>query len=344
MTPAPPQPRRRAWNPALGALAAVLLLVAAAVLLNRPSGEEEPPPTGEPTTATPTEAEPLEVSESTTLTVPDTQRLESYSFEAEAGSTYLLRFEATTRKPQGSPGDAMYFGSSLACGGPTESTMRSVGATQNVRTGEAVSLRNQFLLEIEEDGEYACRLLVFSPNAEVAAAGTTAHIEARWSATRAEAGAVEASAGEHLPRLVEPTADAAAFVQEMDLSAQESRELNILGTVHVTTCTEEEGSSEDGRTWCLEDDVDRDGSAVTVTYRLEAVGSDEEVCEIREVNVARAQVDRHSHHQIFHVNEHPVLPQELCGTSARLAVSVENDGPAPLLVHRASSTLVILPG
>lgn len=344
MTPAPPPPRKRAWKQALGALTVVLLLIAAVVLLNLPGGEETPPPTGDPTSATPAEREPLEVSESTTLTVPDTQRLESYSFEAEAGSTYLLRFEATTSKPQRSPGDAMYFGSSLACGGPTESTMRSVGATQNVRTGEEVSLRNQFLLEIEEDGEYACRLLVFSPNAEVAAAGTTAHIEARWSATRAEAGAVEASAGEHLPRLVEPTAGAEAFVQEIDSALVESKELNVLGTVHVTTCTEEEGSSEDGRTWCLENDVDRAGSAVTVTYRLEALGRAGEVCESREVNVAEAQVDRHSHHQVFHVDEHVVLPQDLCGTSARLVVTAENDGPAPLLVHRASSTLVILPG
>src|SRR5699024_1103459 len=109
------------------------------------------------------------------------------------------------------------------------------------------------------------------------------------SATMADAEAVESPAGEFLPRLVEPTAGAEAFVQEIDSALAESRELSILGTVHVTTCTEAEGSSEDGRTWCLEDEVDRYGSAVTLIYRLEALGSDGEVCESREVNVAEAQ-------------------------------------------------------
>lgn len=343
MTQAPPPPRRNAWKRWPGAIVVVLLLVGAAMLLNLPDGGEPPSPISESTSETPSAEDPLEIVESTTLTVPDTRRLESHKFEAEAGSTYLLRFEATTTKPPGSQGDAMYFGASLACGGPTDSTLRSVGATQNVRTGEEVSLRNQFLLEIEEPGRHACRLLVFSPNAEVAAAGATAEVNTRWSATRVDAGAVEAPADEHLPHLVKTGEDADAFSQELNRDPTGASELRALGTVHVTTCTEVEGSSEDGRTWCPEDLVDQSGSDATITYRLEALGSDGEVCQSRDVNIAGAQVDRHSHHQIFHVDERVVLPQDLCGTSARLVVTVENGGPAPLLVHRASSTLVIIP-
>lgn len=343
MTQAPPPPRRSAWRRGLGALVIVLLLAAAALLLNRPDGEEPSPPTSGSSSETSSKDDPLEVTESTTLTVPDTQRLESHSFDAEAGSTYLLQYDATTTKPPASQGDAMYFGASLACSGPTDGTLRSVGGTQNARTGEEVSIQSQFLLDIEESGRYACRLLVFSPNAEVAAAGTTAEVDTRWSATRVDAGAIEVSADEHLPRLVATGEEADAFVQGTSSDPARTPELRVLGTVHVTTCTEVEGSSEDGQTWCPEDLVDRSGSDTTITYRLDALGNDGEVCESRDVDVADAEVDRHSHHQIFHLEDRVTIPPDLCGTSVRLVVTVENKGPAPLLVHRASSTLVIIP-
>lgn len=344
MTQGPLPPHRRPWKQVLGVLVVVLLLFASAMLYVLQDGDQRTPRNSGPDSETPATTEPLEVSESTMLTVPDTQRLETYSFEAEAGSTYLLQFESTTTKPQGSPGDAMYFGASLACGGPTESTLRSVGATQNVRTAEEVSIRSQFLLEIEEPGRYACRLLVFSPNAEVAAAGTTADVATRWTATLVDPDAVEGLADERLPRLVEAGEAADAFVQELDSSLTGRSEIRVLGTMHLTTCTEVEGSSEDGRTWCPKGLVNPAGSAATITYRFEGLDGDGKVCESRKVDVADAEVDRYSHHQTFHVDKRIAVPEDLCGPSARLVITVGNGGPAPLLVHRASSTLVIIPG
>ena len=37
-----------------------------------------------------------------------------------------------------------------------------------------------------------------------------------------------------------------------------------------------------------------------------------------------------------------ILPAEPCGTTARLRVDLRNDGPAPLVVHRANSSALLV--
>src|SRR5699024_1174131 len=285
----------------------------------------------------------LEVVDRTTLSVPETLRMEGRSFEADVEETYLLQFEATTTKPTNSAGDAMYFGASLACGGPNGGTLRSVGGTQNVRSSEQVTISNQFLLRIEESGSHTCRLSLNSPNEDAVAAGTEAVVDTRWTATRVEGFAVEASADEQLPRAIDPGEKATAFSVSVDVEDFPKREIDVLGTLHVTTCTGTNGSREDGRTWCEEEGVDLDGSGVEVTYHTDVLDASGEVCASAVGSRTRARIVRFTHHRMLHVAQPFREPLSTCRSSARMVVTVQNAGPAPVVVHRSTSTLVVLP-
>ncbi|ATG50895.1 hypothetical protein CFK38_04650 [Brachybacterium vulturis] len=276
--------------------------------------------------------------------MPDTMRLPGRTFEAEGGSTYLVEFEATALKPEGSPGSAMYFGASLACGGPDGGTIRSVGGTQNVRSGERVTIRNQFLLDADRSGNYACRVSFSSPSDEAAAAGTTATIDSTWSVAPARSEAVEVPADERLPRLVQPGERAAVFRAERETSDAWGDHSDLLSTVHVTSCTMVNGSTEDGRTWCPEDQVDPAGSAVELTYRLVSIDGNGEVCDSRTIDVEDARIERLTHHLVLHGDAPIAHPADACGTRLRFVVALENEGPAPLVIHRSNSTFVMNTG
>lgn len=342
MPPTTPRLGGRTWRWVLAIFAAVMLLVVTSVLVWNFAGDEEQPSDVHPTSVQPTENAQLEVAGSATLTVPDTLRMESDAFEAEAGDTYLLEFEATAEKPSDSPGDAMYFGANLACGGPDGGTLRSVGGTQNVLTGEEVTIRNQFLLTIEDSGSHACRLSLNSPNEDAAASGTDAPMTTHWSASRVEATALEASADERLPRVVDADDRAAAFRFEVDLEDLPSRELDLLGTLHLTTCTGVNGSREDGTTWCEEDDVDPAGSDIEVTYRTDVLDASDEVCERRVNSTTSTHITRFTHHRVLQADHPASEPLSSCGDTAQVVVAVENAGPAPVVIHRSNSTLLLL--
>jgi len=347
MTQASPPPGARRWGWGLGALAVVLLLIVGLVLVVRPGPEPSPPPEGGPSTTEstlgpPSAEEPMVTQENATLTVPDTLRLEPQDFEADEGATYLLEFEATTSKPEDSPGDAMYFGASLACSGPEEGTLRSVGGTQNVRTGETVTIRNQFLLTIETPGRHLCRISLNSPNEDAAAKGTTAEITSTWSATMLEEPAFEARADQRLPRVVDSGDRALAFRYETDLDDLRQRRIDLLSTLHLTTCTGVNGSRENGRAWCDEESVDLDGSTLEVSYRADVVDARGEVCDTRTLASTRTSIVRFTHHRVMHQDLSTREPLSSCGDTVALHVVVENFGPAPVVIHQSNSTLLAL--
>lgn len=343
MPPTSQEQRRHPWRWVLGAFAAVILLVVATVLIRAPSGDDETLPAGQPASSELAPEKPLEIVDTTTFTVPDTLRMDSGAFDAEVGDTYLLQFEATASKPAGSAGDAMYFGANLACGGPEGGTLRSVGGTQNIRTGEQVTIRNQFLLTAEDSGSHACRLSLNSPNEDAAASGTEVTVDTHWSATQLDETALEVPAGERLPRVVDEGERAAAFRVEIDLDDLPGRELDLVGTLHLTTCTGTNGSREDGTTWCAKDDVDIDGSVVDVTYRTDVLDSSGEVCASTADATTRARIVRFTHHRMLHVDHPASAPLSTCGDTVRVVVAVRNAGPAPVVVHRSTSTLLLLP-
>lgn len=339
-------PRRARLLVLLAALTVVLLV--AVVAVRWWGGEDPSPAPQDPSSPTSSETTPHEgaaASEKVSLTVPETVRTSAESFPVAAGERYLLRFDVSTVKPAGSPGSAMYFGVSLSCAGPDGVDSQSIGGTQNILPGEPVTLSNQFLYSVSGGGERTCRVAVSSPHQGAAATGTTVEVEVDWSATSVDDSALAPDSSELLPRVIPPGERAPAFVQEVELARLGREEIKVLGTVHVTTCTIVNGSREgDGEHLCVEAETDGRGSAYDVELRVDVIGPDVSACAIVDLLRDERHVDRRTHHQMLSLDRRAELPATSCGDTVRIQLTVDNSGPAPLVVHGMSSSLLVLPG
>lgn len=322
------------------ALGTVALVVGALIYLPSPA-PRPPSPTESPSPTDDSEEQSMEVEASTSLTVPEIVRMEPRTFTAYAGTMYLLKFEISTVKPEGSPGTAMYFGVNLACGGEAGGTTRSIGGTQNLITDEAVTLSNQFLLSVDSTELQSCRVVLSSPNEDAAAAGTTVEVDVRWSMTAVSDGARELDPEKRLPLVVDPGESRIVFREAVPGPAGET--LSLIGTLHLTTCTMVNGSREGGEVLCDEESIDSGGSSFDVEARARLLGLDGVACDGTDTSSEDAHVGRRVHHQMLPLGQRVDIPESTCGDSVELLVVVENQGPAPLVVHGVSSSYIAVP-
>lgn len=316
---------------------ALLLAVALVVaVLQLPLWHEPTPP---PDTSQPPQ-EPLKVDELASLTVPGTARTSPHSFKAHPGTTYLLSFDISTVKPEGTPGTAMYLAVNLACGTADGGTSRSVGGTQNLITGEAVTLSNQFLLTVDSEEEQVCRVALSSPNESAAAVGATVDIDVSWSMEPLQGDAEEFDPELRLPLVVDPGERAIAFKEEVPLAGVSAVELK--GTLQLTSCTIVNGSREGGEPMCKAEHTDDRGSSFDVEVQARILGPDGRPCGAENLMDATAHVDRHTHHQLLHLETEADAIEDPCGTEVEVVVTVDNTGPAPLVIHGNGSSLVVL--
>ncbi|WP_232820214.1 hypothetical protein [Brachybacterium sp. YJGR34] len=271
------------------------------------------------------------------LTLPEYVYMAKESFSVEAGRSYLLSFELDTVKPEGEPGRIMYLGVTLSCTGAASG---SVGGTENLIPEEPVTYANQMLLTPSEDGVVTCQVLASSPIEEVAARGTTIELEAEWSAVRLGGYAVETPAGEELPMTVPAGERSSAFSQVVPLHSVPSRRLDVLSTLHVTTCTGTGGSRENGKVWCARKDLDGDGSEFDLELTVDVINADGSVCESLRRVVSSQHVDVDQHHALFQLYDSAIVPESACGSALRVSVVVINSGPASLVVHESNSSLI----
>lgn len=345
----------RGWIWGLVAVAGVLLSVLVLVLIGRSGAPERDadgttePTTSGSTTGEPTEdstppevTPPLEVSDTASLAVPEKVRVASDEFSVSGGSTYLLSFEVSTVKPEGSPGSAMYLGVSLTCADTTNGESISIGGTENLLTGEPKTYRNQMLLHPKQSGIYACSISASNPRDDVDAAGATVDLAVTWTVDPLEGSAVEASSEERLPMTAQPGEREIALDLTLPVSELPDRRLDILSSMHVTTCTGINGSREAGRTWCSTSDLDEDGSDFDVEIRLNALDEDGQSCESIQVETPQVELLERRHHQLLAYQESFEVPETLCGDTLRASVVIENRGPASLVVHELSSSLLAL--
>lgn len=332
----PPASRKR-WLPWGGVALILIVAVVIAVLLLPPRREPVPPPE-----TTPSPQEPLEISETASLTVPETIKMSPHSFKARPGVNYLLSYDISTVKPEGTPGSAMYLGVNLACGTSDNGTSRSVGGTQNLITGELVELSNQFLLTVESQVEQSCRVILSSPNGNAAAVGSTIDIDVSWSVEPIQGDVKEFDSDLRLPLVVGPDGRAVVFKEKVPLAGVSSAELQ--GTLQLTSCTIVNGSREGGETMCRAESTDPRGSSFDVEVEARILGQNGRPCESKDLMDAAAHVDRHTHHQVLHLETKANAIEDPCGTEVEVVVTVDNAGPAPLVVHGNGSSLVVLMG
>src|SRR5699024_105962 len=233
-----------------------------------------------------------------------------------------------------------YLAISLNCVSIDGDDGGSVGGTENLLPEEPVTYVNQMLLEPPSDGVYSCNISASNPYEHVAALGTTVDLVASWEVTVLEGPAAEAPAEDRLPMTVTAGARSVAFEDEVPVDDFPERDLDILSSLHVTTCTGVNGSREAGRAWCGMGDIDENGSDFDIEIHLDVIGADGAVCDGVEVWTRSVVLERDRHHQLISADETIEVPEDPCGDSLKVRVVIENRGPASLVVHGSNSSLV----
>lgn len=334
--------RLRGW--VLGGGALVLLVIAALVvgvvgLAGRDGDEPSAAPTA-PSTPPPFPTAPYAVADGASLTVPEETRFAQGTFWAEAGAEYVVTMDLRSTKPEGSGGRSMYLGVTLSCSPQAGGPGISAGGTQNMLTGEETSYRNQGLISVDEAGGVDCSIKLSAPYDDVASDGTTFPVEATWEVRRVEA-AAEAQTESVLPRTI--AAGATEDVLTAELPVDEAGDgVEALSSLHLTACTIVNGSREDGRAWCPENALDEAGSTATLQLRAELLDEGGAVCtEFGAETTPADHIDLYRHHRLLSIGLAATMPEQPCGKTVRVVARVTNDGPAPLVVHRTNSTLLV---
>lgn len=337
------------WWLAGGAALAALLLVIAITGLRGELGNDPAEPSPEssesmdsPTpTVPPAFVPPVSVADDAPLMLPQELRAAHGDFYLEAGQAYLARVEVSTVKPVEQPGLGMYLGVTFSCAGE-DGLSEWIGGTENLLPGEPVTFTNQMVLQVEQAQVVTCSVRANAPYDDVAAAGATIELDFRWSVTKTDGKATTTSSEQRLPMTVDTDARAFAFTESFAAEGLAAGRVEMLSSLHLTTCTVVNGSREEGQTWCTEDDLHEDGSEFDAELRVDVLDENGEICETlgRELTTETLSLERH--HQLLPLSAEFDLPEDLCGDTVRTSVVVDNLGPAPLVVHASNSSFITL--
>ncbi|MGP9581712.1 hypothetical protein [Brachybacterium sp. AOP35-5H-19] len=341
----PPAAKRHRSRLALGMLVGAVLVVVIAVGTVRGTGGSSQPGPGSsaaPNTPPPYSAAPVSWVDDTMLTVPERTRFAQGTFWATADTTYLVTMDLQSTKPEGSGGRSMYLGVTLSCSPQAGGPGISVGGTQNMLTGEVTSYRNQGLISVSEDGAIDCSIKASAPYDDVASDGTTFEVGGTWRAVPADGEAL-AAPEKGLPRTIADGSEEIVMTVDLPVDLADDDEVRALTSLHLTTCTIVNGSREDDRAWCAKDELDEAGSTVNAKMRAELVDAGGAVCgDLGTAATGPDHIDLYRHHRLLSLELTEALPESPCGETVRLTVSVHNNGPAPLVVHRSNSSLTVV--
>lgn len=346
------QQSRRAtrWWVAGGAALVALVLVITVIGLrgevrNDPASPtpEAPQSTGSPTpTLPPAAVPPVSVADDAPLMLPQELRAAHGDFYLEAGKAYLARAEVSTVKPADEPGLGMYLGVTFSCSGEGGGASDWIGGTENLLPGEPVTYRNQLVLRPEQSQVVSCSVRANAPYDDVAAAGATIDLDIHWTVTEIDGAAASTPPEDRLPMTVASGDRSFAFTESFAAENLRPQRVEMLSSLHLTTCTVVNGSREAGRTWCAQDDLDEAGSEFDAELRVDVLDANGEVCETVGQELTAETLPLERHHQLLSLSAEFDLPEGLCGDTLRASVVVDNRGPASLVVHASNSSLITL--
>lgn len=342
---------QRRWLIAFIALIAIL----AAVALLLPQRDWTSPPKTETSSAVtpttppapslpPAPMAPVSVRDTVPLTLPQELRAASGTVYLEAGENYVASFEVSTVKPKEEPGLGMYLGVTFGCSGKETDLSDWIGGTENILRADPVTYANQMLLQPETAQVITCSVRANAPNDDVAAAGATINLNISWTVEKVDSSVRSTPAEPRLPMAVDSDGGRdVAFAQTVDVDHDDIHNVQVLSSLHLTTCTIVNGSREAGKTWCQEDAVHEDGSDFDIELRLDVLDEDGTRCGTVGVKKDRHILSLERHHQLISRQATFALPRTLCGPIVRVSVVVENRGPAPLVVHASNSSMLTIP-
>ena len=261
-------------------------------------------------------------------------------FTLGAGEAYVATVDVATEKPPDSEGVNIFLGMRLTCTDAAGEVIGTAGGTENLLTGEPVTLSNQVLLRPERSGVHQCSVLLNAPNDDGASAGTTFELDTTWSVSPADGLAIQTAAVERLPMTIPAGSRQMTFGDVIPLAELDEGRLQLHASLNLTTCTGIGGSREDGRTWCTEDDIDFAGSTYEIETRIDVIAPNGSVCDAIDAWRESVHLQHYRHHQLLHVERDVEIPDDLCGDRVRVSVLIDNSGPASLVVHRENSSLI----
>lgn len=272
--------------------------------------------------------------------MPGDARFDRGNVFLESGHQYIVEFSLRTLKPKGAPGLALYFAVSFRCQDADGTSIGSIGGTKNLLPGNAVTMQNQMILNPASSEVYSCGVYANSPYDDIAAVGTALSLRAEWRLVEVGAAAAQAPTDRRLPVTIAPGSRENVMVVDLPMSRVRGRELSAAATAHMTTCTGINGSREHGRTWCSKPVIDRAGSDVLVTLSADATSAGKACARIGAL-AKRTSISRLRHHELLHLELETIsVPRDACGDRVRLTVTVQNSGPAALVVHETNSSLI----
>lgn len=331
MTPGVNSPRRRLLRRTIIIAVTALCLVAVLVLawLRPWSSDDAGPPPSEDDAS-------IESSDSGSFEVPGGFESEPLRVSAESGERRWLDLSMDAYLEPG-VASAAYVAIHLGCTDSTGAQALSVSGTQNIRQDEHTTINMVGLFEANHAGSAMCRVKVNAPNAEVAASGNTIDIESRLVMGGQPVQGEEASPRASLPLVIAP-GDSTVLFEDALASAEGQHRFRAAASMHLTTCTIQNGSkdSSGGGFQCDASTLDRNGSQVEAVLSQEMVASDGYQCGSSQEQTLNHLIDHHQHHYIFTISGEYEEPQGCHGTP-RYTITLKNEGPAPVVVHSNST-------
>ncbi|MGO2558420.1 hypothetical protein [Brachybacterium sp.] len=308
------------------------------------SGEDDAP--GPPPPATPAPSAARSASDRSTATLPDDVDAVSLEFEATENEPVLVGLSITATFTA-STGErrALYSIVGMSCGslnGPTRT--QSVSGTENLTHQTTRQMTQMLSYDVETPGKHRCNATVTAPNWDPEYGDAELSIEAEIRLVAPEAPSFYyAPTGSEHPIVLDPGEEVAAVDETFPLEAGATGDLGVWSGTHVTTCTITNGSRDQTEAnLCTEPRLDREGSTISTKTVVQQLDGDT-VCRTMTPDRSLDSIDHLVHHRLL--DSWTLIDGFLsdpCGDHLRVIHEVVNNGPAALVVHRASTNAVAI--
>lgn len=320
-------------------------LVTALVLTRAGSPERgESPDAPGPTSSAKTAEVTLKKSTTQNLNLPKRERTASIEFDGDRGekrvvnTTVTATFTASTGLQR-----AVYVLVGLSCG-PTDGggDGESTTGTENLIHQRTRELEKSLVYLVPDSGTHRCNVTFDAPNWDSGYGDAEAILSTHVSVSDARpAGPIVARTDSRDPIVIDSGTNATVIEQTFPLNNDQPSSISFLTNSHLTTCTEQNGSSDGtGGNLCTNALIDTEGSRVIVRASAEIL-RDGEICRRMVIDESTTAIDHLVHHKMLGSDSRSYgFLDDACGDELRLSLNVLNYGPAGLVVHREPTRII----
>jgi len=288
----------------------------------------------------------IEDSSRSTFTLPGEEKMATVSFFAKKGEKRVigLDVEATFEADSGRK-RALYSTVGIACG-PVEGNGKGAASsgTENLLDSTTRNMRRTLVYTAQSAGTHRCNARFAANTWDSEYAVAEVHLSSTLATSRDPVGfALEARPDQEHPVVVR-SGEARVVVDETFVldRGRAPEGMSVSVSSHLTSCVIENGSK-DGteQNLCQGELINREGSLVSSSTTVEMLQGTA-VCREMTVDSESFGIDHLVHHRMIG-SRHTVdsFLDEPCGERIRVRQDLRNEGPAAVVFHRNSSSVVI---